>query len=107
MGIGTALLEAVVRVAVRRYGVVAVYAHVWEANAEALEWYRKRGFEVGELEVGYYRRLKPAGARVVRRRVGVGEYLAAGVGGEGRIGGEGEGEGDGGEGGGKGVEMRG
>ncbi|MCJ1329546.1 hypothetical protein MMC10_006226 [Thelotrema lepadinum] len=46
-----------------------VYAHVWETNAEAAEWYARRGFEVGDVVEGYYRRLKPGGARVVRRGV--------------------------------------
>lgn len=56
--------------------MTSVYAHVWEANEEALEWYRRRGFVVGERVEGYYRRLKPQGARVVRRRVGgVGDWL--------------------------------
>lgn len=44
----------------------------------------KRGFEVekGVVE-GYYRKLRPAGARVVRRRLGVVDYLGVkeGVGG--------------------------
>jgi len=78
MGVGTALLEAVVAAGVRGFGATGVYAHVWEANPEALEWYGKRGFEVGEVEGGYYRRLKPGGARVVRRGLGVREYLAVG-----------------------------
>lgn len=43
-----------------------VWAHVWEASEEALEWYVKRGFSVEEGVVGYYRRLRPGGARVVR-----------------------------------------
>ena len=46
----------------------------------------KRGFEVekGVVE-GYYRKLRPAGARVVRRRLGVADYLGVkdGVGNEG------------------------
>ena len=46
-----------------------IYAHVWETNTEAAEWYGRRGFEVGEVEEGYYRRLKPGGARVVRRGI--------------------------------------
>ena len=58
-----------------------VYAHVWEANEEAIKWYIKRGFDVGEDVVeGYYRKLRPSGARVVRRRVGVGDWVG-GVGG--------------------------
>ncbi len=52
-----------------------LYAHVWEKNEEALEWYGKRGFEVGEVVGGYYRRLKPGGATIVSRVVGVGEAL--------------------------------
>ena len=56
--------------------MMAVYAHVWESNTDALEWYVKRGFEVekGVVE-GYYRKLRPAGARIVRRRLGVVDYL--------------------------------
>lgn len=53
----------------REWEVVEVYAHVWEANDEALEWYRKRGFVVGEDVVHrYYRKLRPNGAKVVRWR---------------------------------------
>lgn len=45
-------------------------AHVHEANDEALHWYESRGFEVlpGTVE-GYYRRLKPGGARVVQLKL--------------------------------------
>jgi len=44
-----------------------VYAHVWVANTEAFEFYRKRGFDVtsGVTVTGYYRRLKPDAAKVV------------------------------------------
>ena len=56
--------------------MTSIYAHVWEANTEGLEWYVKRGFviEDGVLE-GYYRRLKPGGAKVARRAIGVADYL--------------------------------
>jgi len=76
LGIGTALLDAIVQVGIKQYGITSIYAHVWEANTEALEWYRKRGFEVGDVEQGYYRRLKPDGARIVRRKLGIRDYLA-------------------------------
>jgi N-alpha-acetyltransferase 50 len=47
--------------------IVAVQAHVHETNEEALDWYRKRGFQVMDgLVEGYYRKLKPSGARIVR-----------------------------------------
>ena len=58
-----------------------IYAHVWEANEEALEWYIKRGFEVeGEMVEGYYTKLRPSGARIVRRLVGVVDWVDAGGG---------------------------
>ncbi|KAI4114478.1 MAG: hypothetical protein LQ338_008001, partial [Usnochroma carphineum] len=51
-GIATALLDTIVATlcteGVYEGAVSAVYAHVWEANEEALEWYVKRGFRVGE-----------------------------------------------------------
>lgn len=77
LGVATALLDGAIATAIRKYQhVTSVYAHVWEANTDALEWYVKRGFEVekGVVE-GYYRKLRPAGARVVRRRLGVADYL--------------------------------
>lgn len=83
LGVATALLDAIVSTALIHYPrqnikIEEVYAHVWEANEEALEWYMKRGFEVGgEVVVGYYRKLRPSGARVVRRRVGVRDWVGA------------------------------
>ena len=80
LGIATALLDAIICTALTHYprqhiNVTGIYAHVWEANEEALEWYGKRGFEVGEEVVeGCYRKLRPSGAKVVRRRVGVGDW---------------------------------
>jgi ribosomal protein S18 acetylase RimI-like enzyme len=51
----------------KEWSVDEVYAHVWEANDEALEWYQRRGFGVtGEIQDGYYKKLRPTGARVVR-----------------------------------------
>ena len=85
-GVGTALLEDAVGAAVREGAaegrrVVSVYAHVWEANDEALAWYRARGFTVEEgVAPGYYRRLTPGGARVVRRGT-VGMVAGKGAGG--------------------------
>ena len=57
-----------------------MYAHVWEANEEALGWYLRRGFGREERKCeGYYRKLRPGGAWLVGRAVGVGEYLRAGA----------------------------
>ncbi|KAJ5092609.1 GNAT family acetyltransferase [Penicillium alfredii] len=55
---------------VKHYNIRSVSAHVHEANEEALQWYASRGFCVEEGVVeGYYRKLKPSGAKVVRMDV--------------------------------------
>jgi len=72
-GIATRLLDDVVREALADHadeGVSSVYAHVWQANGAALEWYEKRGFGREELVEDYYWRLRPASAWVLRRNVG-------------------------------------
>lgn len=76
LGVGTQLITSILSAAVE-LGCSEVYAHVWEANTDALDWYRRRGFDVdsGEIVQGYYRKLRPAGARVVRRRVGIVDAL--------------------------------
>jgi len=51
-------------------------AHVWEANEEAMEWYRRRGFKVVGREECYYKRLAPKSAAwVVSRDVRPGDLL--------------------------------
>jgi ribosomal protein S18 acetylase RimI-like enzyme len=52
---------------VQHYNIRTVTAHVHEANDEALNWYRSRGFSIQDGVVeGYYRRLKPSGAKIVK-----------------------------------------
>ncbi|KFZ04269.1 hypothetical protein V501_09206, partial [Pseudogymnoascus sp. VKM F-4519 (FW-2642)] len=59
--------------------VTSLYAHVWTENVEGLEWYKARGFEVeGGVVGGYYRRLSPDTAWVLRRRLGARDYLEYG-----------------------------
>lgn len=74
-GIATRLLRTVVQKAAEDYGVTRVGAHVWEANADGLAWYRKRGFRETRRESGYYRRLDPSAAVVVERDVSVADFL--------------------------------
>ncbi|CAK4034972.1 acyl- N-acyltransferase [Lecanosticta acicola] len=70
-GIASHLLHSLTTRAVEDYGIKSVGAHVWEANTEGLDWYRKRKFrEVGK-EPGYYRRLDPQAAIVMQRDVSV------------------------------------
>ena len=78
-GIAMHLLQVIVRRAVELHGVRCVTAHVWEANEEGLEWYKKRGFETLGKEDGYYRKLRPQSAFLVRKWIAVGDLLVDGV----------------------------
>jgi ribosomal protein S18 acetylase RimI-like enzyme len=78
-GIAMHLLQAVVKKAVELHGVRCVTAHVWEANDEGVDWYKKRNFEILEKEEAYYRKLKPHGAYLVRKWIGVGDLLGGNV----------------------------
>jgi ribosomal protein S18 acetylase RimI-like enzyme len=69
------LLQAIVKKAVELHSVRSVTAHVWEANEEGLEWYKKRNFETLGKEEGYYRKLRPQSAFLVRKWIGVGDLL--------------------------------
>jgi ribosomal protein S18 acetylase RimI-like enzyme len=74
LGVATALLDTILqqqKETLRTHGVKTVFAHVWESNDEALQWYEKRGFaRDGGLIEGYYRKLRPQEAWIVRREVG-------------------------------------
>jgi N-alpha-acetyltransferase 50 len=75
-GLATCLLREVLQPGLlRRYKVGSIYAHVWESNEEALEWYRKRGFREVLMVGQYYKRLKPAGAWIMRKDLGVLDHL--------------------------------
>lgn len=74
-GIAMHLLQAVVKKAVADHSVRCVTAHVWEANDDGMEWYKKRTFEILGKEDAYYRKLKPPGAFLVRKWIGVGDLL--------------------------------
>lgn len=79
-GVATALLNVLIQRGIRQYGVNAVGGHVWEHSQEAREWYAKRGFRETHLEQGYYRRLTPQGAYVLRREIGPRDLLDCGSG---------------------------
>lgn len=78
-GLAMHLLQAVVKKAVELHSVRCVTAHVWEANEEGLEWYKKRNFETLGKENEYYRKLRPQGAFLVRKWIGVGDLLGNGA----------------------------
>jgi ribosomal protein S18 acetylase RimI-like enzyme len=76
-GIATHLLQRIAVKASEEHGVKYITAHVWEANEDGLEWYKKRGFEIIGTEERYYGKLKPSGAVLVRKVIGIGDYLNA------------------------------
>ncbi|KAI9730175.1 MAG: hypothetical protein M1818_008269 [Claussenomyces sp. TS43310] len=56
--------------------ITSLYAHVWSRNDEALQWYAKRGFAKEEPALhGYYRRLQPDTAWIVRRPLRPSDHL--------------------------------
>ncbi|EXJ78732.1 hypothetical protein A1O1_09134 [Capronia coronata CBS 617.96] len=73
LGIATMLLNAVLESSIAKEdGTVCIYAHVWEKNQDALEWYGKRGFKRVVLMERYYKRLRPGGAWIVRKELDTG-----------------------------------
>lgn len=74
-GIASHLLARVTRTAVEKYEVTEVTAHVWVGHEESLEWYGRRGFREVRREEGYYKRLRPATAVLLIKRVGVADLL--------------------------------
>ncbi|RYP02796.1 hypothetical protein DL764_005592 [Monosporascus ibericus] len=72
LGLAAALLEDVAGAAALSpdWACDTVWAHVWTDNAEGLRWYLARGFEREPEEVqGYYFKLRPDSAWIVRRRI--------------------------------------
>ncbi|KAI9722526.1 MAG: hypothetical protein M1828_004521 [Chrysothrix sp. TS-e1954] len=75
--IASRLLDVVAFDAAERYGARKMIAHVWEANEEALGWYRKRGFGIVGREQDYYTRLAPkTAAWVVEKKLSATGILA-------------------------------
>ncbi|KAK4945544.1 hypothetical protein LTR10_015163 [Elasticomyces elasticus] len=70
LGLASILLETILSSSIARASAtVCIYAHVWEKNEDALDWYAKRGFKRVLLVEQYYRRLKPSGAWIVRKEL--------------------------------------
>ncbi|KAI1417330.1 hypothetical protein F5Y13DRAFT_152513 [Hypoxylon sp. FL1857] len=70
LGLAAALLDEVVRLASDSpFACNEVYAHVWTDNEDGLRWYLARGFtKHGEVK-GYYFKLRPDSAWIVRRAI--------------------------------------
>ncbi|KAI4862227.1 hypothetical protein F4820DRAFT_431020 [Hypoxylon rubiginosum] len=70
-GLAAALLDEVVRLAAAApFACGEVYAHVWTDNEDGLRWYLARGFAKHGQVNGYYFKLRPDSAWIVRRPIG-------------------------------------
>lgn len=77
-GLATAALQTVIAAATEQNDlhIRELYAHVWTSNEEGLKWYSARGFKRDEHSLpGYYRRLKPDTAWVLRRRLNPSDHI--------------------------------
>ncbi|KAI0143491.1 acyl-CoA N-acyltransferase [Xylariaceae sp. FL1272] len=71
LGLAAALLDAVVQDAKKsHFACETAWAHVWSPNEEGLRWYTARGFHKVEEVKGYYFKLRPDSAWIVRRDMG-------------------------------------
>lgn len=68
LGIAKALLDTITSPPLPHdHNIAHVYAHVWESNEEALEWYDRRGFKRVMKVDQYYRKLRPDGAWIMKK----------------------------------------
>jgi ribosomal protein S18 acetylase RimI-like enzyme len=71
-GLAAEVLQEIIEAAIgqNEIRIASLYAHVWTENEDALTWYGARGFKREEpVLYGYYRRLNPDTAWVLRRRL--------------------------------------
>ena len=67
-GIGSKLLQAALEEADQDGSIDEVYLHVQTSNQDALEFYRRVGFEQREKILNYYKRIEPPDCWVMARR---------------------------------------
>ena len=51
----------------KKIGAECVYLHVWVTNKDAISFYKKQDFEIGETLQGYYKRVNPPDAYIVKK----------------------------------------
>ncbi|KAK4524940.1 hypothetical protein GAYE_SCF07G2843 [Galdieria yellowstonensis] len=76
-GVGTQLLQSILQlVKTERWkDVTEIYAHVQTSNEEALRFYQKNGFEIGEKKTNYYKDIDPPDCYVVYKKCTKGEQV--------------------------------
>lgn len=69
LGIGAQMLAHVMDIVEKDGNIDAVFLHVQVNNESALSFYRRFGFEVVETKEQYYKRIEPADAHVLEKKV--------------------------------------
>ena len=64
---GQRLLQKSLAEAEQDGNITEAYLHVQSNNSDAMQFYAKRKFDIGETVSNYYRRLSPPDAVVLRR----------------------------------------
>ena len=69
LGIGTQMLEHVMDIVEKDGKFDSVVLHVQINNEGALNFYKRFGFEVVETKEAYYKRIEPADAHVLEKKI--------------------------------------
>uniref|UniRef100_A0A6A7FX24 N-terminal methionine N(alpha)-acetyltransferase NatE n=1 Tax=Hirondellea gigas TaxID=1518452 RepID=A0A6A7FX24_9CRUS len=69
LGIGTKMLEHVLKYVEEDDNFHCIFLHVQVSNESALDFYRNFGFEVVETKQHYYKRIEPADAHVLQKTI--------------------------------------
>lgn len=69
LGIGTVMLEHVLKICEKDANFDNVFLHVQVNNESAIAFYGKFGFEIVEQKSNYYKRIEPADAYVLQKNL--------------------------------------
>lgn len=67
LGVGTVLLDHVLKCAKEDGSIDCIYLHVQVSNDEALEFYQRFGFSIVDTKEQYYKRIDPPHAFVLQK----------------------------------------
>ncbi|KAI9323684.1 N-alpha-acetyltransferase 50, NatE catalytic subunit [Dichotomocladium elegans] len=67
LGLGSKLLSHILDYAAKHVEYSSIYLHAQVNNEAAVEFYKKHGFEVVEVQKNYYEKLDPKDAYVLRK----------------------------------------
>lgn len=76
---GSSLLAQALKEAEQDENIKEAYLHVQSNNHEAMEFYAKCGFDIGETTHNYYRRLNPPDAVILRYALSASPNVVGGL----------------------------